>query len=91
MKLYISGSTDNEATIRALDTAFRNAYTPANDYTVQFLGRTAINVNATRPINGPTLLDKSVNDSVHPGCDSESCPEGDPTLLAIVLGTYVGM
>ena len=92
VKLYVDGST-NLDTIRDIDSAFRGAYTTnaASSYVTSFLGRRAINVNATQPSMGPRLVDKTVNDSVHPGCDSESCPEGDPTLLAVVIGTYVGM
>ena len=74
--------------------AFRNSLTESvntNPYTVSFQGRTAINVNATNPSVGPSLANRTVNDSVHPGCDRENCPEGDPTLLAVVIGTYVGM
>lgn len=90
VKLYIN-DTSGMTTVQNLDNAFRAAYTTGNPYVVSFLGRRAINVVATEPSMGRTLSESTVNDSVHPGCDSESCPEGDPTLLAVVIGTYVGM
>ena len=89
MKLYLRDSTSRD-TLQDLDDAFRSVYTPSNAYTVTFLDRTAININATNPSMGQTLADRTVNDSVHPGCNDDNCPEGDPTLLAIVIGTYVG-
>ena len=89
VKLYVNNS-DDRATLERIDEAFQAAYTIGNPYVVSFLGRLAINVTATSPSMGRTLADRTVNDSVHPGCDSESCPEGDPTLLAVVIGTYVG-
>ena len=90
VKLYIRNSGDELATIRSLDNAFQAAYIPSNMYTEDFLGRVAINVASAAP-PGRSLDDKTVSDSVHPGCDRENCPEGDPTLLAVVIGTYVGM
>jgi hypothetical protein len=90
VKLYVRDSV-TESTLQSLDDAFRAKYTADNrPYILPFLGRNAINITATSPSMGRTLADRTVNDSVHPGCDSESCPEGDPTLLAVVIGTYVG-
>ena len=92
VKLYLSdGGSQDRTSLAALDTAFRAAYVPENPYTSSFQGRTAININATSPDDARLVLaNRTVNDSVHPGCDSERCPEGDPTLLAVVIGTYVG-
>jgi hypothetical protein len=89
VKLYINGSEDL-SNLEELNNAFRTSYTSGNSYITRFLGRNAININATSPSMGPRLEERTVNDSVHPGCDSDSCPEGDPTLLAVVIGTYVG-
>ena len=94
MKLYLRNEPANtaETTYNRLNTAFEGAYRTSNPYVQTFLGRRAINVNSTEPSdNGPILSERTVNDSVLAGCDMESCPEGDPTLLAVVLGTYVGM
>lgn len=89
VKIYLNDS-DSPDTLRDLDTAFRRAYGESN-YVVPFLDRRAINVIARNVSSGRSYAERTVNDSVHPGCDINSCPEGDPTLLAIVLGTYVGM
>ena len=88
VKLYFDTSMEL-STINDANTAFRTAF-DRGTYTRQFLDRTAIDITATIPSMGRTLDNRTVNDSVHPGCDIVSCPEGDPTLLPIVLGTYVG-
>ena len=89
VKLYYGDST-TRSTIETIDDAFRATFNQGT-YTRQFLDRTAIDITATIPSMGRTLNNKTVNDSVHPGCDIVNCPEGDPTLLPIILGTYVGM
>ena len=87
VKLYISGS-DSVGYLQRLDEAFRGVYSSGSSYIAPFLGQSAINVSAVAP-NGTNLLSRTVNDSVHPDCTD--CPDGDPTLLAVVVGTYVGM
>jgi len=89
VKLYLRGMDDMNA-LRTLDMQFRSGFNDANSYTFMFRDRLAIDVSSVNPSSGPILSNRTVNDSVHPGCDIDSCPEGDPTLLAVVLGTYVG-
>ena len=91
VKLYIDGSqNDNLVYLRNLDTTFRAEYLRTDSpYITTFLDQPAINVNATGPMVGTNLTSRTVNDSVHPDCTD--CPDGDPTLLAVVVGTYVGM
>ena len=91
MKLYIRGSDDVDL-LQQYNMNFRNSFlNPTTPYVERFLGRRALNINSREPTDGrPVLSGRTVNDSVHPGCDMDSCPEGDPTLLAVVLGTYWG-
>ena len=89
VKLYLRNN--NALTrLQSLNTAFRTSYTPSNAYTATYLTQTALNITATEPPGTVVLSNAKVEDNVHPGCDMENCPEGDPTLLAVVVGTYVG-
>ena len=91
IKLYVSSTPDDLDSVMALETAFASSFNGGNAYVDTFLNQLAINVASTNPGVGPNLNNRTVNDSVHPGCNPQSCPEGDPTLLAIVIGTYYGM
>ena len=91
MKLYLRGTPD-EARYDSIDRAFRSQYIASNAYTAMFRGQVALNVSTVTPSgDGPVLNNRTVFDSVLAGCDEDACPDGDPTLLAVVLGTYVGM
>lgn len=91
LKLYIRNE-DNIDRLQLYNMNFRSAYYASpSPYISTFLGRRALNILSREPSDGrPVLSGRTVNDSVHPGCDSVMCPEGDPTVLAIVLGTYYG-
>lgn len=89
VKLYLRNNNDL-STLQRLNDAFRGNYSRPSTYTVSYLGQTALNIIATEPPGTVVLSNAQVKDNVHPGCDLENCPEGDPTLLAVVVGTYVG-